>query len=59
MIIPPPQIVGGREYEDKWEKYARCESVEEIIEKSRENFEVNGLTEEGVRKAVTRFYSFP
>ncbi len=53
------ESMGGREYEDKWEKYARSESVEEIIEKSRENFEANGLTEEEVRKAVTRFYSLP
>jgi Fe-S oxidoreductase len=51
--------MGGREYEDKWEKYARCKSVEEVIEKSRDNFEANGLTEEEVRKAVTLFYSFP
>jgi Fe-S oxidoreductase len=51
------ESMGGTEYEDRWEKYARCESVEEIIEKSRENFEANGIAEEEVRKALTLFYS--
>ena len=50
--------MGGSEYEDRWESYGRCETVEEIIEKSRENFEANGLMEEEVRKALTRFYVF-
>jgi hypothetical protein len=50
--------MGGNEYEDRWEKYGRCQSVDEIIEKSREYFESNGLTEEEVKKAVTRFYNF-
>ena len=50
--------LGGREYEDRWEMFGRCESVDEIIEKSRENFEANGFREEEVRKTVTRFYSF-
>lgn len=52
------ESMGGREYEDGWEKYGRCESVEEIIEISRENFEANGLTENEVRKVLPRFYSF-
>jgi Fe-S oxidoreductase len=52
------ESMGGREYEDRWEKYGRCESVEEIIEKSRENFEANGIAEEEVRKALALFYSF-
>ncbi len=52
------ESMGGREYEDRWEKYGRCESVDEIIGKSRENFEANGLTEEEVRKVVSRFYPF-
>ena len=53
------ESMGGRKYEDRWEKYGRCQSVDEIIEKSRDNFEANGLTEKEVRKAVTLFYSFP
>ena len=52
------ESMGGSEYEDRWEKYGRCESVDEIIEKSRENFEANGIPEEEVREALTRFYSF-
>jgi Fe-S oxidoreductase len=53
------ESMGGRKYEDGWEKYGRCQSVDEIIEKSRDNFEANGIAEEEVRKAVTHFYSFP
>jgi hypothetical protein len=34
------------------EEYWRCESVEEIIEKSRENFQANGFTEEEMRKIL-------
>ena len=51
------ESMGGREYEDKWEKFARCESIGEIIEKSREYFEANCIAEEEVRKALTLFYS--
>jgi len=51
------ESMGGRKYEDRWEKYGRCQSVDEIIEKSRDNFEANGIAEEEVRKAVTLFYS--
>jgi Fe-S oxidoreductase len=52
------ESMGGSEYEDKWEKYGRCESVDEIIEKSRENFEANYIAEEEVRKSLALFYSF-
>jgi len=50
------ESIGGIEHEDRWEKYGRCESVDEIIEKSRNNFEANGLIEGEVRKAVSHFY---
>jgi Fe-S oxidoreductase len=53
------ESMGGGEYEDRWEKYGRCQSVDEIIEKSRDNFEANGIAEEEVRKALTLFYSLP
>ena len=53
------ESMGGRVYEDIWEKYGRCESVGEIIEKSKENFKANDLTEEEVRKTLTLFHSFP
>jgi Fe-S oxidoreductase len=46
------ESMGGREYEDKLEKYWKCGSVEEIIEKSRENFEANGYTEEEMRNVL-------
>ena len=46
------ESMGGREYEDRLNKYWRCESVEEIIEKSRENFEANGYTEQEMRNIL-------
>jgi hypothetical protein len=46
------ESMGGKEYEDKLQEYWRCESVEEIIEKSRENFQANGFTEEEMRKIL-------
>lgn len=52
------ESMGGREYEDRWEEYGRCGSVDEVMEKSRENFEANGIAEKEVRKTVTHFYSF-
>ena len=53
------QSAGGREYEDKLAKYWRCKSVEEIIEKSRENFEANGYTEEEMRHILPLLFAFP
>ena len=52
------ESMGGREYEDKLEKYWRCKSVEEIIEKSRENFEANGYTEEEMRQILPLIFAF-
>jgi heterodisulfide reductase subunit D len=52
------ESMGGREYEDKLEKYWSCKSVEEIIEKSRENFEENGFTEEEMRQVLPLIFSF-
>jgi Fe-S oxidoreductase len=53
------ESMGGREYEDKLEKYWCCESVEEIIEKSRENFVENGYTEEEMRHILPLLFPFP
>jgi Fe-S oxidoreductase len=52
------EATGGREYEDKLEKYWKCKSVDEIIEKSRENFEANGYTEEEMRHVVPLLFGF-
>jgi Fe-S oxidoreductase len=52
------ETMGGREYEDKLEKYWKCKSVEEIIEKSRENFEANGYTEEEMRQILPLIFAF-
>lgn len=45
-------------YEDRWLKYWRCKSDEEIIEVSRKYFEANDMPEEEVRKAIPLIYSF-
>jgi heterodisulfide reductase subunit D len=52
------ESMGGREYENKLEKYWRCESVDEIIEKSKENFEANGYTEEEMRQVLPLLFGF-
>jgi Fe-S oxidoreductase len=36
------EAMGGKEYEDKMTTYWNCKSVDEIIAKSKENFESNG-----------------
>jgi hypothetical protein len=50
--------MGGREYEDKLDKYWKCDSVEELIEKSREYFEANGYTVEEMRKILPLLFPF-
>ena len=52
------ESMGGREYEDKLDKYWRCKSVDEIIERSRENFEANGYREEEMRQILPLLFAF-
>ena len=52
------ESMGGKEYEDKLEKYWKCGSVDEIIEKSRENFEANGYREEEMRQVLPLLFGF-
>ena len=52
------ESMGGKEYKNKWLEYWRCQSDEEIIEKSRENIEANGLTEEEVRQVLPMILSW-
>lgn len=52
------ESMGGREYENKLDKYWRCKSVDEIIEKSRENFEANGYREEEMRQILPLLFAF-
>lgn len=52
------ESMGGREYEDKLDKYWKCKSVDEIIEKSRENFEANGYREEEMRQILPLLFAF-
>ena len=51
------KAMGGREYEDKLKKYWSCKSIDEVIEKSRENFEENGYTEEEMRQILPLIFS--
>ena len=50
------EAMGGREYEDKLKTYWRCESVDEIIEKSRENFESKKYTVEEMRHILPMLF---
>jgi len=51
------EAMGGKEYEDKLKKYWSCKSIDELIEKSRENFEANGYTEEEMRQILPLIFS--
>jgi Fe-S oxidoreductase len=53
------EAMGGKEYEDKLEKYWRCKSLDEIIEKSREYFEANGYKEEEMRQVLPILFGLP
>jgi len=52
------ESMGGKEYEDKLEKCWRCESLDELIEKTRENFEANGYPEEMMRQILPHIFPF-
>lgn len=52
------EFIKGTKYENKWLEYWKCRSGEEIIEKSRENFEANGLTEEQARMVLPLILSW-
>ena len=52
------EATGGREYEDKLKTYWSCKSIDELIEKSRENFEENGYKEEEMRQILPLIFSF-
>jgi Fe-S oxidoreductase len=50
------EAMEGKEYEDKLKTYWSCESVEEIIEKSRDNFEANGYKVEEMRHILPMIF---
>ena len=50
------EAMEGKEYEDKMATYWRCESVDEIIEKSRENFEANGYEVEEMKHILPMIF---
>jgi Fe-S oxidoreductase len=52
------ESMGGKEYEDKLEKCWQCESLDELIEKTRENFEANGYPEEMMRQILPHIFPF-
>ena len=58
IVMLVHEAMGGKEYEDKLEKYWKCKSVDEIIEKSRENFEANGYKEEEMRHILPLLFGF-
>jgi Fe-S oxidoreductase len=50
------EAMEGKEYEDKMATYWRCENVDEIIEKSRENFEANGYKVEEMKHILPMIF---
>jgi len=52
------EAMGGKKYENRWLKYWKCKSEDEIIEVSREYFKANGLTEEEARKTLAYILSW-
>jgi heterodisulfide reductase subunit D len=52
------EAIGGREYEDKLDKYWRYESIDKIIETSRDIFEEHGFTEDEMKQILPSIFSF-
>jgi hypothetical protein len=52
------ESMGGKEYEDKLEKCWQCGSLDELIEKTKENFEANGYPEEMMRQILPHIFPF-
>jgi hypothetical protein len=52
------EAMGGKEYEDKLAKCWSCESLDELIELTRENFEANGYPEEMMRQILPHIFPF-
>jgi Fe-S oxidoreductase len=52
------ESIGGKEYEDKLESCWKCGSLDELIEKTRENFEANGYPEEMMRQILPHIFPF-
>jgi hypothetical protein len=53
------EAMGGKKYEDKLEKYWKCKSVDELIEKTRENFKESGYAEEEMRHILPMIFELP
>lgn len=50
--------MGGKEYEDKLEILWHCDSVNEIIAKSKDSFTANGYTEDEMRNVIPLLFPF-
>jgi hypothetical protein len=50
------EAIGGKEHEDKLEKCWQCESLDELIELTRKNFEANGYPEEMMRHILPNIF---
>lgn len=53
------EAMGVKKYEDKLAKYWKCNSVDELVEKTRENFEANGYTEQEMRHVIPLIFELP
>jgi Fe-S oxidoreductase len=52
------EAMGGKVYKNKLEECYNCQSIDEIIELTKENFESNGFTEEEMRNILPLIF-FP
>jgi Fe-S oxidoreductase len=52
------ESMGGKVYENKWTKYWKCRSIDELVEATKENFEANGFTEKEVRGVLPLIFHF-
>jgi len=52
------EAIGGKQYESGWAEFWSCSAEEEIIEKAKDTFEANGLTEDDVRQALPLLLSW-
>lgn len=50
------EAMGGKKYENRIAEYFKCESVEEVLEQSKECIKENSYTEEEMRNLLSFFF---
>jgi Fe-S oxidoreductase len=52
------EAMGGKVYEDTLEGLWKCKSLDELMDKTRENFQANGFPEEMMRQICSHIFPF-